>query len=202
MNTPVQAPTPTETEPSDEALMAGLVQRKSQSLSLLYERYAGVLKGVVLRVVHDDAEADDVLQEIFLQAWWRAGTYSREKGKPLGWLVTLARRRAIDRMRQRSAYRRATDRYECECSQPHEEQERTCLDDEVFHHELRDLLRRQLNALPPFQRQAIDLAFFKGMSQREIAASTHLPLGTVKTRIELGMRKLADAVRADREKIV
>ncbi|MES2572842.1 MAG: sigma-70 family RNA polymerase sigma factor [Verrucomicrobiota bacterium] len=188
-------------EPSDEALMEGLVQQQPESLDLLYRRYSAVLKGVVMRVVHDEAESEDLLQEIFMQVWGRAENYSPEKGKPLGWLVTLARRRAIDRLRQRRAYRRATDRFEWECKLPHQAQERSGFERHVFHDDLRELLSKLIDGLPVFQRQAIMLAFFEGMSQREIAAATSIPLGTIKTRIELGMRKLAGAVLAVREKI-
>ena len=181
--------------------MEGLVQHRPDSLELLYDRYAAVLKGVVMRVVHDEAEAEDLLQEIFMQVWGRAENYSPEKGKPLGWLVTLARRRAIDRLRQRRAYRRATDRFEWECKVPHQVEERGGFENHVFRGDLRELLSKLIDGLPAFQRQAITLAFFEGMSQREIAAATSIPLGTIKTRIELGMRKLSGAVLAVREKI-
>jgi RNA polymerase sigma-70 factor (ECF subfamily) len=152
-------------------------------------------------VVHDEAEAEDLLQEIFMQVWGRAENYSPEKGKPLGWLVTLARRRAIDRLRQRRAYRRATDRFELECKVPHFAQGRGRFDSSIFHDDLRELLCKLIDGLPAFQRQAIMLAFFEGMSQREISNATRIPLGTIKTRIELGMRKLACAVMAVRDKI-
>ena len=181
--------------------MEGLVQQNSASLALLYARYASVLKGVVMRVVHDEAEAEDLLQEIFLQVWGRADNYSPEKGKPLGWLVTLARRRAIDRLRQRRAYRRATDRFELECKVPWRGDERSGFEGQVFREDVKEILARLIDALPAAQRQAIVLAFYEGMSQREIAAATRIPLGTIKTRIELGMRKLSSAVNAQREKI-
>ena len=188
-------------EPCDEALMEDLAAQRPGSLEVLYERYAAVLKGVVMRVVHDDAEAEDLLQEIFVQVWGRAENYSPEKGKPLGWLVTLARRRAIDRLRQRRAYRSATDRFEIECKLPCPAPSRGGFEGHVFQDDLRELLTKLIDALPVFQRQAIMLAFFEGMSQREIAAATRIPLGTIKTRIELGMRKLAGAVLAVRGKI-
>ncbi len=181
--------------------MEGLVRQCPLALECLYARYSAVLKGVVMRVVHDEAEAEDLLQEIFMQVWGRAEHYSPEKGKPLGWLVTLARRRAIDRLRQRRAYRRATDRFEWECKIPLHGHERAKMDSGLFQEDLRELLRKLIDGLPVYQRQAITLAFFEGMSQREIAAATRIPLGTIKTRIELGMRKLTGSVMALREKI-
>lgn len=189
------------TEPSDEALMARLSDHEPESLKMLYKRYAAVLRGVVMRVVHDEAETEDVLQDIFVQVWDRADHYEPAKGKPLGWLVTLARRRAIDRLRQRSAYRRATDRFEFECRVPHDHGDSREFDQHIFEDDLRRILLDLIGNLPPYQREVIMLTFFKGMSQREIAAATRIPLGTIKTRIELGMRKLSTAMRAIRRKV-
>ncbi len=181
--------------------MEGLVRQEPEALETLYLRYGTVLKGVVMRVVHDEAEAEDLIQDIFIQAWRRADNYCPEKGKPLGWLVTLARRRAIDRLRQRRAYRRATDRFEWECKLPNHGAGGGAFEKHIFCDEMRDMLGRLIEGLPTFQREAINLAFYEGMSQREIAAARQIPLGTVKTRIELGMRKLACSILAVRKKI-
>jgi RNA polymerase sigma-70 factor, ECF subfamily len=89
---------------TDEMLIAGIVARDSTALSQLYDRYSGIMKSLIVRVIHDDADADDLLQEVFLQIWHQAVNYSAEKGKVLGWIVTLTRRRAIDRLRKRQAY--------------------------------------------------------------------------------------------------
>src|SRR5258708_10188679 len=96
----------------DEALMKKISQHQQPALNELYGRYGQTLKAVIDSVVHEGAEADDVLQEIFLQIWKEAGHYSPKAGKPLGWVVTIARRRAIDRLRRRQAYCRARERYE------------------------------------------------------------------------------------------
>ena len=112
-----------------------------------------------MQVLHDETEADDVLQEVFLQVWDRAPSYSSGKGKLMSWLCTLARRRAIDRLRQRSAYRRATDRYEVSCN--HSDKgidESHTVEREAFRDDLRSLLDQQLNALPPNQQEVIRLA--------------------------------------------
>jgi RNA polymerase sigma-70 factor (ECF subfamily) len=177
---------------TDEDLMVSLQQRDTTALQSLHERYHGLLHTVAMNVVHSPLDAEEVLQDVFLHIWNRAETYSAEKGRPLGWLVMLVRRRAIDRLRQQSSYRRATSRFEANCLQENERHMRSaesdrkaCLDD------LRNLLRQQLHRLPPAQKQAVEMTFFAGMSQREIASATSLPLGTVKTRIELGLRKLA-----------
>ncbi|MBA3834031.1 MAG: sigma-70 family RNA polymerase sigma factor [Chthoniobacterales bacterium] len=191
----------TLTAASDEALMKAITERHQTALRELYKRYGKTLKAVVTHVVHEEAEADDVLQEIFLQIWKEAANYSPRAGKPLGWVVTLARRRAIDRLRRRQAYCRAKDRFEEQIEQQPNSRVRNGIDDELIRSDLRRFLERQMDTLPDFQREAIDLSYFKGLSQREIAARTRTPLGTVKTRLELGLRKLTNCVRPLRRKI-
>lgn len=186
---------------TDEDLMQAITDREQTALREFYTRYGKTLKAVVNHVVHEDAEADDVLQEIFLQIWKEAGNYSRHAGKPLGWVVTLARRRAIDRLRRRQAYCRAKDRFEEHIEQQPASWVRNSIDGELIRSDMRRFLERQMKALPDPQREAIDLSFFKGLSHREIAARTGTPLGTVKTRLELGLRKLTSCVRPLRRKI-
>ena len=186
---------------SDEALMKAITNRKQPALRELYNRYSKTLKSVVVHVVHEDAEADDVLQEIFLQIWKDAANYSPTAGKPLGWVVTLARRRAIDRLRRRQAYCRAKDRFENHIEQQPESWVHNRIDGDLVRSDLRRFLERQMNTLPEFQREALALSFFEGLSHREIAARTGTPLGTVKTRLELGLRKLVNCVRPLRRKI-
>ncbi len=186
----------------DQKLMEGLQQRQPDALHRLHNRYRAVLKSIVMQVLHDDADADDVLQEIFLQVWDRASSYSAEKGKVVSWLCTLARRRAIDRLRQHSAYRRATDRYEISCNHPDKELgEIHTVEREAYHDDLRSLLHRHLTTLPPNQEQAVRMAFLENRSQREISTMTNTPLGTVKTRIELGIKKLTNAFEGLREEM-
>jgi RNA polymerase sigma-70 factor (ECF subfamily) len=185
----------------DAALMRAIADRDPEALSTLYDRYGGILKALVIRVIHDEAEADDLLQEIFMQIWKQAKNYSQKKGQALGWIVTLTRRRAIDRLRKRQAYHRVTERLELETEHQPDAWIHNRIDDDILQDDLRQFLRRRIEALPALQRQAIDLAFFKGMSQREIAIFTNTPLGTIKTRLELGLRKLYDSVRGLRDKI-
>ncbi len=181
--------------------MQAITDRQQTALRELYTRYGKTLKAVVTHVVHEDAEADDVLQEIFLQIWKEAANYSPHAGKPLGWVVTLARRRAIDRLRRRQAYGRAKDRFEEHIEQQPASWVRNSIDGELIRSDMRHFLEGQMKTLPDPQREAIDLSFFKGLSHREIAAHTGTPLGTVKTRLELGLRKLTNCVRPLRRKI-
>lgn len=186
---------------TDETLMKAITGRQQIALRELYERYGKTLKAVVAHVVHEEAEADDVLQEIFLQIWKEAANYSPRAGKPLGWVVTLARRRAIDRLRRRQAYCRAKDRFESQIEQQPAAWVKNRIDDDLIRSDMRRFLERQMKTLPAYQREAIELSFFEGLSHREIAAATGTPLGTVKTRLELGLRKLMNCVRPLRRKI-
>src|SRR5213078_2242022 len=97
---------------SDEVLMKDISRRRPDALGELYGRHSKRLRATIDGVVHEEAEADDVLQEIFLQVWEEADRYSPKAGKPLGWMVTIARRRAIDRLRRRQAYSRVRERYQ------------------------------------------------------------------------------------------
>lgn len=189
------------TAAEDAALMCAIADRDPDALATLYDRYGGILKALVIRVIHDEAEADDLLQEIFMQIWRQAKNYSQKKGQALGWIVTLTRRRAIDRLRKRQAYHRVTERFEIETEHQPDSWVNNRIDDDILQGDLRQFLLKRIEALPVLQRQAIDLAFFHGMSQREIAEHTNTPLGTIKTRLELGLRKLHDSVRGLRNKI-
>src|SRR6266850_7877120 len=184
----------------DEALLKKISQHHQPALNELYGRYGQTLKAVIDSVVHEEAEADDVLQEIFLQIWKEAHNYSPKAGKPLGWVVTIARRRAIDRLRRRQAYCRARDRYgEQIARQP--QRPRKEAEKPFIMNDLRAFLKKRMRGLPRFQREALELAFFKGLSHREIASATSTPLGTVKTRLELGLQKLTHTLRPLRHKV-
>jgi RNA polymerase sigma-70 factor (ECF subfamily) len=185
----------------DEMLMQEITQRRQQALRELYSRYSRSLRALIGSVVHEESEADDVLQESFLQIWREAHHYSPKAGKPLGWVITIARRRAIDRVRRRDSYRRAKQRFEDEIKPGTQLLRTSPADKEVSQSDLRQFLGKQMQTLPKVQREAVELAYFGGLSQREIAATTKTPLGTVKTRLQLGLRKLTQCVRPMRTKI-
>ncbi|PYJ22085.1 MAG: hypothetical protein DME99_06405, partial [Verrucomicrobia bacterium] len=159
--------------PSDLELMKAIQAEDADALSQLYDRYNGILKALILRVIHNEAEADDLLQEIFMEIWNQAKNFSAQKGKPLGWMVTLARRRAIDGLRKKQAYARAEERLQNETEQQPDAWVHNATEEEIVLSDTRILIRKVINGLPPAQQQAIDLAFFRGMSQREIAAKTN-----------------------------
>src|SRR6201990_2299990 len=147
----------------DEALMTAVSHRRHDALAELYDRHGKRLRATIDGVVHEEGEADDVLQEIFIQIWEEAARYSPKAGRPLGWMVTIARRRAIDRLRRRQAYSRARERYQTRVT--HETSNSTRQADEIFMlNDLRHFLKECMRVLPRLQREALELAFFKGLS--------------------------------------
>jgi RNA polymerase sigma-70 factor (ECF subfamily) len=181
--------------------MQAIQAEDPDALAQLYDRYNGILKALILRVVHNEAEADDLLQEIFMEIWNQAKNFSAQKGKPLGWMVTLARRRAIDGLRKKQAYSRAEERLQNEIEQQPDAWVHNATEEAIALGDTRVLMRKVIDGLPPAQQRAIDLAFFQGMSQREIAAKTNTPLGTVKTRLELGLKKIYDGLKELRDEL-
>lgn len=176
---------------TDEQLMASVQQAVPTALDELYRRHSATLRAVIVRVLHNEHSSEDLLQEVFLEIWRLANRYSQEKGKALGWMITLARRRAIDRLRREQAYFRVEERFQRETEQQPEAWTHSGLDEDVESADLRGIIARIMETLPPAQKDAVELAFYKGMSQREIASYTKIPLGTIKTRLELGVRKIA-----------
>jgi RNA polymerase sigma-70 factor, ECF subfamily len=187
---------------TDEAIMGAITDRDESALAALYQRHGDTLRSIIESVIHEQAEAEDVLQETLLQVWKQARNYAPRVGKPLGWLTTITRRRAIDRLRRRQAYIRVKDRYEEQLNEgPTGGSTTVDGDAEMEKADLRSYLREQMASLPQYQREALELSFFTGMSHREIAASTNHPLGTVKTRLELGLQKLHTWMKPMRAKI-
>jgi RNA polymerase sigma-70 factor (ECF subfamily) len=178
-------------EEPDEAAEAGLLARmaagEARALAALYDRHAPLLLGLLLRMLGERGEAEEVLQEVFLQAWREASRYRPELAPPRGWLLLLARSRALDRLKSEAARRRreeASARLEPDRAAVPEGTAR------LQRGERRRQVRSALGELPAEQRQAIELAFFEGLTHSEISARLGLPLGTVKSRVLLGMRKL------------
>lgn len=183
-------------EPTDEQLMLAIQAQDEAALASLYHRHAPLLRTIVSRVINNDTDADDLLQEIFCEVWRLADHYSEDKGKALGWLVTLARRRAIDKLRKKQAYQRAEERLRIDTQSVPSNATHAGADDDAIASDRAEILQRIIATLPEAQRDALRLAFYHGMSQREIAAHSGIPLGTIKTRLELAVRKVRTAVLA------
>src|SRR4026209_1624603 len=135
--------------PSDLELMKAIQAEDPDALSQLYDRYNGILKALILRVIHNEAEADDLLQEIFMEIWNQAKNFSEEKGKPLGWMVTLARRRAIDGLRKKQAYARAEERLQNETEQQPDAWVHNATEEEIVLGDTRVLIRKAISSPPP-----------------------------------------------------
>jgi RNA polymerase sigma-70 factor (ECF subfamily) len=181
------------TDETDEMLMGRIRARDESALAAMYRRHTPLLRTVVSRVVHNHHDVDELLQEIFLQLWNRAEHYEEGKGKALGWIITLARRRAIDGLRRRLAYSRAEERLRFDAeAKPVATSQGADIDAQDSDRAV--FFQQILTTLPTAQRQAVHLSYFCGLSQREIAAKTGIPLGTIKTRLELALRKVKSAV--------
>jgi len=178
-----------EIERSDDQLMEAVVNRESEALECIYMRYESLLRTVILGVIRDESEVDDILHDVLLQVWEQGDRYKPNEKGLRGLLVTLARRRALDRLRRRAAYRRATESLKKDIDNPLTN-EITTTSHQLENSDLSDLLSRVIQLLPEAQKEVINLTFFKGMSQREIANQRRISLGTVKTRLHLAQRKL------------
>lgn len=159
------------------------------ALAEFYDMTNRLVFGLILRILGDRSTAEEVLLDVYTQVWRQAGNYSRERGTPLAWLMTIARTRALDRLRsgrQEQQRKESLDVVADARSFEADPEEVTASN------EHQRLVRRALAALPVEQRQIIELAYFSGLSHSEIAAQLGQPLGTVKTRARLGMIKLKE----------
>ena len=192
---PDTAPRPST--PADSDLVATAARGDEHGLGQLYDRYGAVLYAVAYRIVGQRADAEEVVLEAFAQAWREAPRFEAGRGSVAGWLTMIARSRALDLIRARSRRERITataaaDRPE---TPPAMGAFRADPASAVEHDERRQQVRQALDTLSPPQRQAIELAYFEGLSQTEIAERLEEPLGTVKTRVRLGMQKLRECLR-------
>ncbi len=172
---------------SDTELLHAIARGDELSLATLYDRYSAILLGLMLRILHSRPEAEDVLQEVFLQVWRRAADFDEARGRGFTWLVTLARSRAIDRLRSLDARGRAAT-----AAQREVQEETADAADDVLHAEQRAIVLAALAQLPAEQSRALLLAYFDGLTQSEIAAHLQQPLGTIKTRMRSGLIKLRE----------
>jgi RNA polymerase sigma-70 factor (ECF subfamily) len=171
--------------PTDGQLLEGIAKGDESSLASLYDRYHSLAFGLALRVLNDRGRAEDVVQDAFLSVWRKAGSYAETRGSVKTWLATIVRNRAIDVVRGR----RESDGDD-EAVLLALEDSRPSILEQVTASLDAGVVRQIVAGLPPEQRHAIALAYFEGLSHSEIAAATQLPLGTVKSRIRLGMQRL------------
>jgi RNA polymerase sigma-70 factor (ECF subfamily) len=168
-----------------------MAQGDADALGELYDRYVRGVYSLAFRILHDGMEAEDVVQEVFAQVWKQASRYDASRGVVLAWLLTLTRSRAIDRLRARRA-RGAGSSDERALQQITDSSPPADL--QVLSFEQVGRLRAALDELPMLQRSAIELSYFEGLTHVEVAAQLEQPLGTVKTRIRLALRKLREVL--------
>ena len=173
---------------SDEALLALASRGDDSALGELYDRYGRVAYGLALRILRDCALAEDAVQEAFLAVWRSSGTFLAEQGKPSTWILTLVHRRAVDIVRREE--RRRAD--------PLDDTERLEIgsggsaEDAAWLHFERQRVQAALRQLPDTQREAIELAYYGGFTQSELAERLGLPIGTVKSRMFAGLARLRE----------
>ena len=179
---------------SDNDLLHAVARGDESALAACYDRYRLILFGLILRILHDREEAEDVLQEAFLQVWRRAADFDETRGRAFTWLVTIARSRALDRLRSAGSRARLGE----EAAQASRDDVGDAAVDAVKS-ETGATVRRALAELPEEQRRTLFLAYFEGLTQTEIAARLGDPLGTVKTRMRSGMIKLRELLGQSRD---
>ncbi|MCB1054574.1 MAG: sigma-70 family RNA polymerase sigma factor [Acidobacteria bacterium] len=179
----------------ERELIRRIADGDETALAELYDRYASLLMTLARRILRRESDAEEVLQEVLLQVWKQADRYETTRSSVTTWLVLLTRSRAIDRLRSLQSRDRTLGSYQEETtSVSHASATAPAT---VWTQERRKRLEQVLGELPDEQRQVLDLAFYSGMSQSEIAAHIGIPLGTVKTRTLLAMRKLRKALEGE-----
>jgi len=162
------------------------------SFADLYDQVAPRLHGLVVRILRDHAQSEEVTQEIFLQVWRTASSFDRTRGSALSWLMTLAHRRAVDRVRSAQAQSVRDGDYELRRDRPTSDP----TSEEVEDRWQATAVRTAVIDLGPPHQEALEMAYFQGMTHREVSIALGVPLGTAKTRIRDGLRKLRDTMGA------
>ncbi len=186
--------------PSVESMLLSAVARGDvAAFEQLYDRHSGTLYALLLRIVSDPEDAQEVLQETFVKAWGSAHQFDASRGSEVAWLIAIARSRGIDRLRSRRVRSDRESDAGREISIRSGFVEKSTGADRAIASQERTAVRSALADLPEAQRIALELAYFEGLSQSEIAERLGEPLGTIKTRMQLGMKKLRDRLQAFRQ---
>ena len=168
------------------ALIASIAEKNRDAFSRFYDFYAPMIYSLALRMLKAQSDAEDLLQEVFLQVWRQATVYSVQRGSPEAWLINIARSRAIDKLR---SIRRREKSFVL-TDDPAAAESPENVETSAGESETRLIMNRALANLPEAQRRVLELAYFDGLSQTEIAARLAEPLGTVKTRMRAGIQRL------------
>jgi RNA polymerase sigma-70 factor (ECF subfamily) len=180
----------------DETIISLIVQAQTEALGELYDRYSRLVFSLAVGSIGDQATAEEITQDVFLRVWQRAGQYRADRGKVSTWLTSITRNRTIDQLRRRSSRPEQFSVLWAEVGQGDE----PAVSGPAQVTELameRQRVRTAISHLPVAQQKVLALAYFQGLTQRQIADALDLPLGTVKTRIRLGMEKLHQMLAED-----
>jgi RNA polymerase sigma-70 factor (ECF subfamily) len=190
---------PVAVDSTDEELVRRVRHGDTAALETLYSRYGRVVYSFAIRIVGDGQTAEEILQEAFVRTWRQAETFRTVRGNYASWLLSITHNLAIDELRKRQRRPQRVDGVDISETLYGLVDESTNVEEAAEAGALRERVAIALATLPEAQRVAVELAYFNGMSQREIAAHLREPLGTIKTRLRLGMQKLKDALAAERE---
>jgi RNA polymerase sigma-70 factor (ECF subfamily) len=178
------------------ALLPAVARGDAAAFEALYDRYASTIYALLLRILCNADDAQEVLQETFVKAWTSAKMFDAVRGSEIAWLISIARSRGIDRLRSRRIRFEREDEAGREISVLGAFVDRNTGADFAIQSQERVAVRGALAELPEAQRVALELAYFEGLSQSEIATRLNEPLGTIKTRMQLGMKKLRERLQA------
>jgi RNA polymerase sigma-70 factor, ECF subfamily len=184
--------TPDRLQPADEELMHRVAAGDNEALAQLHQRYAGAVYSLAYRMLNDREGAEELLNEAFVRVWRQAASFDARRGKFSTWLMSVARNLGIDALRSRRARPQRSDPLTPDDPELDPVDDTADVERDVWHAERRRLIRQALRELPAAQREALELAYFEGLTQSEISARLGDPLGTTKTRIRLGLQKLRD----------
>jgi RNA polymerase sigma-70 factor (ECF subfamily) len=183
--------------PSDAELVQRMAEGDVAALDELYSRYARPVYSFALRIVGDGLVAEEVLQEAFLRAWQQAGRFEFSRGSFPSWLLSITHNLAIDEVRRRQRRPQRAESVEISDVLRLEVDESANVEEAAEATELRERIRAAMDLLPEPQQRVVELAYFQGLTQREISALLEEPLGTVKTRMRLAMQKLKEYLASE-----
>jgi RNA polymerase sigma-70 factor, ECF subfamily len=181
-------------ELEDAALVALMATQDSRALETLYERHARIVFSFALRIVGDPASAEEIVQEAFFRSWQQATRFTEGRGTYVTWLLSITHNLAIDEIRKRQRRPQRADSADPVLLLTNLNDPGLSVEDRAMQGSWRDEIEAALKAIPESQREPIELAYFSGLTQREIADHLGEPLGTIKTRMRLGMRKLRETL--------
>jgi RNA polymerase sigma-70 factor (ECF subfamily) len=188
---------PEDNSERDTSLLRRIALKDSQAFAELHRHYTPLLIHTVNRVLDDYEDTRDIVQDVFVTLWQKAHLYEPSKGKPITWLTTLARNRAIDLVRSRQRRSQLSHRFEAEQNVVSEDVDTESADMALVRSERAALVRKALNRLSPSQRDAVEQAFLGGKARRDMASASGAPVGTIKARVRRGLKAMGAILERD-----